>query len=34
MRSFLKDTENIAILHGNILSDNNDEIDRIEVSYK
>ena len=34
LHNYLKDTENIVILYGNILSNNNDEIDRIEVSYK
>ena len=34
LHNYLKDTENIVILYGDILSDNNDEVNRIEVSYK
>lgn len=33
LHNYLKDTENVVILYGNILNDNSDEIDRIEVSY-
>ena len=34
LHNYLKDTENIVILYGDILSDNNDKVNRIEVSYK
>ena len=30
----IKDTENIIILHGDILNDDSNVVDRIEVSYK
>ena len=34
LHNYLKDRENIVILYGNILNDDNDKVDRLEVSYK